>query len=88
MPNMPAYSSARRSRSAVAVGWPSSVMATHPAAFSSAMSASSSPFCPFDTAPIGYTRARPAAAALARMSDVTVALSFTGLVFGMHGHGR
>src|SRR5690349_1171479 len=84
MPNMPAYSSARRSSSAVAVGWPSSVIATQPAALSSAMSASSSPFCPFDTAPIGYTRARFAAAALARISDVTVALSFTGLVFGMH----
>ena len=47
------------------------------------MSASSSPFCPFDTAPMGYTRARPAAAAFARMSEVTVALSFTGFVFGM-----
>src|SRR6188508_162171 len=81
---MPAYSRARRSSSAVAVGWPSSVIATHPAAFSSPMSASSSPFCPFDTAPMGYTRASPAAAALARISDVTVALSLTGLVFGMH----
>ena len=48
------------------------------------MSASSSPFDPFDTAPIGYTRARPASRALARISAVTLALSFTGVVFGMH----
>ena len=80
---MPAYSSARRNSSALATGWPSSVIATQPACFSSAMSASSSPFDALETAPIGYTRARLAAAALARMSDVTVALSFTGAVLGM-----
>ena len=79
MPNMPAYSSARRSSSAVATGCPSSVIATQPACFSSAMSASSSPFEPVETAPIGYTRARFASAAFARMNDVTFALSLTGV---------
>ena len=77
------YSSARLANSAVATGRPSSVTATQPAALSSAMSASSSPFCPRETAPIGYTRARFAAAAFCRISCVTPALSFTGLVFGM-----
>src|SRR6188768_2197374 len=84
MPNMPAYSIARRSNSAVATGCPSSVMATQPAFFSSAISASKSPFDPRETAPMGYTRARPAAAALARMYAVTFASSLTGVVFGMH----
>jgi hypothetical protein len=51
--NIDAYSSARRISSAVATGRPSSVMATQPAFFSSAMSASCSPACPRDTAPIG-----------------------------------
>jgi len=67
MPNMPAYSNARRSRIAVLTGWPSSVMATQPAFRKSAMSASNSPLEPRDTAPIGYTRARLAARALSRM---------------------
>src|SRR5687767_11571829 len=47
------------------------------------MSASNSPFDPLDTAPMGYTRARFASAAFARISPVTLALSLTGLVFGM-----
>src|SRR5688572_1387712 len=47
------------------------------------MSASSSPFDPLDTAPIGYTRARPASAAFDRISVVTLALSLTGAVLGM-----
>ena len=78
------YSSARRARIAVATGNPSSVTATQPASLSSAMSASSSPFCPRETAPIGYTRASPASAAFCRIKRVTPALSLTGFVFGMH----
>jgi hypothetical protein len=68
--SMPAYSSARRIRSAVATGRPSSVNATHPAAFCSPSSASCSPFDPRDTAPIGYTRASSASAAFFRMNWV------------------
>src|SRR5262245_12819034 len=83
MLNMLVYSSARRMSSAVDTGLPSSVIATQPAAFSSAMSASCSPFWPRDTAPIGYTRARLASAAFLRMYSVTPALSFTGAVLGM-----
>src|SRR5688500_10236191 len=84
MSNMLVYSSARRARMAVATGTPSSVTATQPASFNSAMSASSSPFCPRETAPIGYTRASPASAAFCKISFVTPALSLTGLVLGMH----
>src|SRR5215470_5656268 len=83
MLNMLVYSSARRMSSAVDTGLPSSVIATQPAAFSSAMSASCSPFWPRDTAPIGYTRARFASAAFLRMYSVTPALSLTGAVLGM-----
>src|SRR6478672_12884147 len=82
--NMLAYSSARRISSAVATGCPSSVIATQPACFSSAMSASCSPFCPRETAPIGYTRASCASAAFLSTYSVTPALSLTGAVFGMH----
>ena len=71
IPNIVAYSSARRMSSAVATGRPSSVIATHPAACSSPISASCSPFDPIDTAPMGYTRARPASAARLRMNSVT-----------------
>ena len=53
MPNIPAYSSARRISSAVATGCPSSETATQPAARSSPISASCSPFDPRETAPIG-----------------------------------
>ena len=53
MSNMLVYSSARRISIAVATGRPSSVIATQPAALSSAMSASCSPFCPRETAPMG-----------------------------------
>ena len=53
MPNMPAYSSARRISSAVATGRPSSETATQPASRRSAISASCSPFEPCDTAPMG-----------------------------------
>src|SRR3954471_10683643 len=84
MSNICVYSSARRISSAVATGRPSSVIATQPAARSSAISASCSPLWPRDTAPIGYTRARLAAAAFLRMYSVTPALSLTGTVFGMH----
>src|SRR5262245_23217217 len=84
MPNIWVYSSARRISNAVETTRPSSVTATHPASRSSAMSASSSPFWPRETAPIGYTRARFASAAFLRMYSVTPALSFTGDVFGMH----
>src|SRR5436309_2518254 len=83
MLNMLAYSSARRMSSTAAPGRPWSVIATQPAFFSSAMSASCSPFCPRDTAPIGYTRARFASAAFFSMYSVTPALSLTGVVFGM-----
>src|SRR2546425_933927 len=83
MPNIEAYSSARRISRAVATGRPSSESATQPAAFSSAMSASSSPREPRDTAPIGYTRASAASCAFFRMYDVTFASSLMGSVFGM-----
>src|SRR5438552_1429231 len=83
MSNIPAYSSARRISIAVATGRPSSLIAAHPACRSSPISASCSPFCPRDTAPIGYTRARFASAAFFSMYSVTPALSLTGVVFGM-----
>src|SRR3989442_1666961 len=83
IPNIDAYSSARRISSAVATGRPSSERATQPAPFSSAMSASSSPREPRETAPIGYTRASPASFAFFRMYDVTFASSLIGSVFGM-----
>src|SRR5437016_5801152 len=59
MSNMRVYSRARRISMAVATGWPSSVIATQPACRSSAMSASCSPCCPRDTAPIGSTTRPP-----------------------------
>ena len=52
-PSIPAYSRARRISSAVATGRPSSENATQPASRMSAISASSLPSDPFDTAPIG-----------------------------------
>ena len=83
MPNMPAYSSARRISSDVATGLPSSESATQPAWRNSAISVSCSPFDPRDTAPIGYTRASPASRALSLMRSVIAAWSLTGSVFGM-----
>ena len=53
MPHIEVYSSARRIRSAVSTGLPSSDTATQPAALRSAISASASPFEPSVTAPIG-----------------------------------
>ena len=69
MPNIDAYSSARRISSAVATGRPSSVIATQPAARRSPISVSCSPFEPIDTAPIGYTRASAASAARFTMNS-------------------
>ena len=69
MPNIDAYSSARRISSAVTTGRPSSVIATQPAACRSPISVSCSPFDPIDTAPIGYTRASPASAARLTMNS-------------------
>ena len=58
-------------------------MATAPASIMSPMSANSSPRSPFDSAPIGKTRAKPAARACSRMKRVTAAVSLTGSVFAM-----
>ena len=60
MPKVRAYSSAVRIMWLEATGLPSSLTATAPAPTSSPNSASCCPFCPSDTAPIGYTRALPA----------------------------
>ena len=60
MPNIDAYSSARRISSAVITGLPSSVIATQPAALRSPISVSCSPFDPIDTAPIGIDAREPA----------------------------
>ena len=53
MPNMPAYSSARRISSAVATGRPSSVIATQPAGLQLADLGELLALEPLDTAPIG-----------------------------------
>ena len=53
MPNVRAYSSAVRMRCALATGLPSSLTATAPAAIISPNSASDSPLCPTEIAPIG-----------------------------------
>src|SRR3569832_169454 len=66
MPNVCAYSSAVRMRCALTTGRPSSLTATAPAPTISPNSASESPFCPAELAPIGCTRA--AAPRLAEMA--------------------
>src|ERR1039458_7263229 len=68
---------------ALAMGLPSSLTATMPAAFIADISASASPLLPTDAAPIGQTRTELAAAARSTIPRVTDALSFTGCVFGM-----
>jgi hypothetical protein len=62
---------------------PSSDSATAPASFMSPISARVSPFCPFVTAPIGYTRTTPHARACLRINSVTEPVSLTGFVLAM-----
>ena len=81
--NVLAYCSACFIKSAFSTGRPSSLTATAPANFSSPICASSSPFCPFEIHPIGYTFTFPASFALEIMYDTSAALSIGGSVFGI-----
>ena len=54
-----------------------------PACFMAAISAMASPLLPTLAAPMGQTRTLAVALARSRMKRVTLALSFTGFVFGM-----
>src|SRR5581483_4381270 len=78
-----AYSIARRITREFITGWPSSEMAIAPASFIAPISASCSPALSFVMAPIGKTFTRALRRARSTMKLVTVALSFTGIVFGM-----
>src|SRR5487761_192020 len=69
------------------MGWPSSETATMPACFMAAISAMASPLLPTLAAPMGQTRTLAVALARSRMKRVTLALSLTGLVFGMQQTG-
>ena len=68
---------------ASATGSPSSENATQPAFASSEQGARFLPLRSIDTAPIGRTRAAPAARAFSRMQRVVSAESFAGFVLGM-----
>src|SRR6266481_4193168 len=72
-----------RASLAVAIGFPSSLTATIPACCIAAISAIASPSLPALAAPMGQTRTLAHVFARSRMNRVTLALSFTGLVFGM-----
>ena len=82
-PNVRAYSSAVRMRCALSTGLPSSLTATAPAATISPNSASDSPFCPTEIAPIGYTRAMRARIDCRTTKPTAAWLSQTGSVFGI-----
>ncbi len=78
------YSITWRISRAVAIGLPSSLTATIPAAFIAAISASASPLLPIDAAPIGQTRtAGGSGGSFPTIPRVTEALSLTGCVLGM-----
>src|SRR5258708_7744249 len=72
-----------RASLAVAIGFPSSLTATIPACCIAAISAIASPLLPALAAPMGQTRTLAHVFARSRMNRVTLALSFTGFVFGM-----
>ncbi len=78
-----AYSIASLMRPLFITGLPSSEIATHPASFSSPISARASPFSSLLTAPTGYTFTMPSSCAFLSMYLVTDALSLTGSVFAM-----
>ena len=65
-------------------GIPSSDIPTHPASYISPMLANASPFSSFVIAPTGKTFIIPSVLAFNIINSVTDALSFMGLVFGMH----
>ena len=81
--NISAYISARRISPLSDTGRPSSETATTPANFIAPISASSVPFKPFETAPIGNTFTYPDSFALLITYDITASLSITGSVFGI-----
>src|SRR3972149_6142932 len=83
IPNIFAYSIARRMTFGSETGCPSSEIATAPAATISPISASSRPSIALVVAPTGCTRDFPATAAFFRMYSVTAAQSFTGWVFAI-----